>query len=345
MKEKNCNPQKRIEWIDRCRGIAILMVVAGHILDEGLLKQWIYSFHMPLFFFLTGVILNEKGDKYESASAFLRKKVCTLIYPYFTFSFLSLLYRLVFEKALVGRGILYTLTFNGIAVLWFLPALFIAETVCFFICKIKRRWIAVFFCIFCAIITWCFSLFDFQTQPGIYYWAGYLINIWNRGLIGSVFVIFGKGISYSYKKIKNTLSNCSLLWIGIALFVVNGVLFRWNTVDLRNSEIGNPILFYANGMAGSIWISVFCMMILRKCRVLEAWGRNSVIIFATHMNLGLTTAALEMINRFDNEMRIVMMILSIVLIMLLESLLIVVVNQYLGFLIKIPKGRGRRTER
>ena len=49
---------KRINYIDLAKGIAILCVIIGHTFsayDQGnILVQFIYSFHMPLFFILSG---------------------------------------------------------------------------------------------------------------------------------------------------------------------------------------------------------------------------------------------------------------------------------------------------
>lgn len=56
----------RIEWVDILKGIAIICVFIGHTTNDnygnisGLLHMWIYSFHMPLFFFLSGYVFSIK---------------------------------------------------------------------------------------------------------------------------------------------------------------------------------------------------------------------------------------------------------------------------------------------
>ena len=59
----------RESWLDACKGIAIILVVIGHIIDGNMAKgainglAWtiiyneIYLFHMPLFFVLSGMAL------------------------------------------------------------------------------------------------------------------------------------------------------------------------------------------------------------------------------------------------------------------------------------------------
>lgn len=61
--------RERESWLDACKGIAIILVVMGHIIDGNMAKgalsgyAWeiiyniIYLFHMPLFFVLSGVAL------------------------------------------------------------------------------------------------------------------------------------------------------------------------------------------------------------------------------------------------------------------------------------------------
>ena len=59
----------RIVWIDRCKCIAIYFVVYGHLCLD---NKYVYAFHMPLFFLLSGFVLNEK--KYEFKD-FLKSRI------------------------------------------------------------------------------------------------------------------------------------------------------------------------------------------------------------------------------------------------------------------------------
>ena len=48
--------------IDLCKGFAILLMIVGHLLPtHNYLRVWIYSFHMPLFFFLAGMTFKPKA--------------------------------------------------------------------------------------------------------------------------------------------------------------------------------------------------------------------------------------------------------------------------------------------
>lgn len=46
---------KHLNWIDYIKGIGIILVVIGHTTDIGdTWRVWIYTFHMPLFFCISG---------------------------------------------------------------------------------------------------------------------------------------------------------------------------------------------------------------------------------------------------------------------------------------------------
>lgn len=63
---------KRRESIDMAKALAIIFVILGHILPkESVLKQYIYSFHMPMFFILTGIVLKYKEN--EKLLFFIKK--------------------------------------------------------------------------------------------------------------------------------------------------------------------------------------------------------------------------------------------------------------------------------
>ena len=40
----------RLSWLDVLKGIGIILVVIGHIYSNQTIFNWLYSFHMPLFF-------------------------------------------------------------------------------------------------------------------------------------------------------------------------------------------------------------------------------------------------------------------------------------------------------
>ncbi len=85
--------EKRLRALDIAKGIAIILVVIGHavpdatthmgIQSEGLaiLNRLIYSFHMPLFFLISGYFVNTLAENQSRVSA-IWKKFQRLMVPY-----------------------------------------------------------------------------------------------------------------------------------------------------------------------------------------------------------------------------------------------------------------------
>ena len=87
---------KRNPTIDILRGIAIFLVVFGHISHIGWTKTYIWGFHIPIFFFISGMLFNE--NKYNSITNFIKSKFKTLIIPYGIFYLTTFTYWLVIER-------------------------------------------------------------------------------------------------------------------------------------------------------------------------------------------------------------------------------------------------------
>jgi fucose 4-O-acetylase-like acetyltransferase len=98
----------RVEWVDYAKGIGILLVVYGHVL-RGLQNanldispvffycsdNLVYSFHMPLFFFLSGLFIVRSFVKTERIAPFILGKIKVIAYPYFIWSFIQISIQIV----------------------------------------------------------------------------------------------------------------------------------------------------------------------------------------------------------------------------------------------------------
>lgn len=83
----------RYSWVDTSKGIAIILVVIGHVIVGlrgagiatgeawGIVHNAIYSFHMPLFFMMSGFFV-VRSIKSRSEITFLAGKIDTIVYPY-----------------------------------------------------------------------------------------------------------------------------------------------------------------------------------------------------------------------------------------------------------------------
>lgn len=136
------NPQ-RLNWVDSARGCAILLVVFGHawrglfaaglIENTALFRQvdaFIYLFHMPVFFILSGMFVTaiSKPD--------LRTSICRqawrLLYPLLVWTYVFLFARLVAGSAANAPLTLATIRWSPLPPvdhMWFLWALFLIQIV------------------------------------------------------------------------------------------------------------------------------------------------------------------------------------------------------------------------
>ena len=137
---------ERIEYIDIARGIGILLVALAHAdvsLFSPYLHRLIYSFHMPLFFFLSGYFFNPS----ISFWVLVKKRFNTVLKPYFVTILLIYIVSLSFTNmrfATVFGRILKSLYATGYYIdwvqLWFLPSLFVTSLFAFlFYCLILSR--------------------------------------------------------------------------------------------------------------------------------------------------------------------------------------------------------------
>lgn len=77
--------EKRLRALDIAKGIAIILVVIGHavpdatthmgIQSEGLaiLNRLIYSFHMPLFFLISGYFVNTLAENQSACICYMEE--------------------------------------------------------------------------------------------------------------------------------------------------------------------------------------------------------------------------------------------------------------------------------
>lgn len=125
--------EKRIRFIDIARGLGIILVVLGHnhliYHPPSHIYYIIFLFHMPLFFFLSGIVHKNQDDYLLQ----LKKRSKGLLLPYFSTSFLWMLVLIVYSQITgkpfyIGYYIKTTLYSTGVNldwnVLWYLTSLF-----------------------------------------------------------------------------------------------------------------------------------------------------------------------------------------------------------------------------
>lgn len=130
--------KERITELDVARGFALFLTVMGHVLPMwGLWFCWIFSFHMPAFFFLSGMTFHP--EKQGNFGSFVVSRIRKRLVPYFAAvaaGVLICLLRPLYRAALFHADPKEVLTWIFyyaqpreiyMGQVWFLMALFFAE--------------------------------------------------------------------------------------------------------------------------------------------------------------------------------------------------------------------------
>lgn len=330
---------KRIQYLDVAKGISIFLVIIGHLvpMDTGI-GQYIYSFHMPVFFVLSGVLMyyNDSWKKHPIGDV-IKKKMKSLLYPYFMFSSVFIICILVKAGIKIAiRNLISTIIFEGIIVYWFLPALFVSELL-FVICYKKRKSKYAFWLF--GLLTMTFSYFKTKYSDVGNIFISVLFrfgNIMNRAVIGTIFIILG----YYFIKItnevfiikNNNFKRTNFLCLGTTLvaLLINICLYRFNYVDLNNSIIGNPLLFYINAVMGSYTVIMLSLTIFSNVKIFSYFGKNSLIVFATHLNFQIVNIASMIVYRIMHRN---VWLLALIITIIFEFIIVQMINRYFRFLL------------
>lgn len=290
----------RIEWIDTAKLIGIYLVILGHLLppDEtgasSFLTDLIFSFHMPLFFFLSGLV-----EKPRKIKELLIKSVKNLIVPYVCFYLISyfwwfyasfLRHPELFERnvsvavvkpffgMLLGCGFDTNFSTMVNRPLWFLIALFwcrLLNSFTNFNTKIIKPILSCL-CIFISLFLW-------KTDKFLPF---------SIGSACMAFPFYTLGTYFSRKIIQPKKLNKFLVLLVVMLsFVLLLILTKCNgRVDVNCISYGkNPIFFWLTSISGICLICFLCFHLFTLHMFGRFLAQNTISILALHSILnGIT---------------------------------------------------------
>lgn len=130
---------KRLSWLDSLRGFGIILITLGHLGCFELFERYIYSFHVPLFFFISGY-LYRRGT--QPLSQYIKKKTITIFVPFLAWTFMSTMVNVALGYKLQPL-ILKAITYNGQLTwnspLWFLLVLYLVEVLFTLLDRLNER--------------------------------------------------------------------------------------------------------------------------------------------------------------------------------------------------------------
>lgn len=316
--------KERVDWIDVAKGYGIILVIVGHCFNkETIIHNWIFSFHMPLFFLLSGYCF--RIEKYKKLRMLIVDKVNSLIIPYIKFWIIAFLFTVLIPRWRKELSVAQILTdiYTGypsslnLTSTWYLVALFMC--VCIFwtvvklSCFLKKKWIVFVFLGLSGLGGFLVSVvkslvYDSDAVsdsssavstllPGnrlpltldtcmtalIFFAVGYWLKV--NGL---------KYIDIKYKKITCT-----------TMCVVNAVVaLGLNTrVNLHGCTLGNVLYFYIAAFAGSLAVIYFAQLLCASggkpikylVEFFKIYGRNSLLV------LGIQSLGIHLFLLLLNE--------------------------------------------
>ena len=257
-------------WIDYAKAIGIILVVVGHIGEvPDVLIKIIYSFHMPLFFFISGYVYR----RYDLRR--FTKVTQKLLFRYVIYSVVFALSFLLMNGDQISISniahsmlIGYFEAGNPAGTLWFLLTLYMTTIFYIVIDNISYKKIVY-------IISMLFAISGFVI-------CNYDIHLPLRIQTSFVCILFfASGVLFreneNYKKLR----------ILVLAFVTVIVLALLNSrVDLASDKIGKIIYFIVGAMAG-IYVVIEISKQLPKLDILSIIGRNSITIYLFHIYPGM----------------------------------------------------------
>lgn len=354
----------RLDVIDIIKAISILMIVNVHLLSGEFFRIG-STYHVIAFFFIVGLIANlQNKEQNHGCWQFVKNRAKRLLYPYYTLSLCYIVMHMVLNlfrgeeliNVVIIDSLIKTITLRGIGTLWFLPVLFLAEILYF---QTRKR-INSIIPLIAGILTICISSFlyrhDFFSYNEItarVILIIYPVSIFLSSLIAMLFMYIGEFTSkiipnlfidphsFSKKQMLVVLSTC------LVSYVANAYLSNSYSGDLHKLNIENAFVYITCSVLGISFVTTLSILIARyiSClaKLLLFWGKNSLIIMTTHTEYYLNSIAYVLVTGVVGTLHITLenkmiSLLSILIIMLIESGLIVVVNKtVLKYLYKLPE--------
>jgi len=291
--------QDRISWIDRARGIALICVVVGH-LGPSVIGKYITSFHIPLFFFLSGLTFSHE----DSFGVFLRKKAKRLLVPYFCLG-IPLIFAAFVQRYAdgvkdireYGYVVVKFLVQERTYTLWFIACLFVLLLVFYFLTKICKDKLLLLGAVSFTMGIGGVALFHFVPTFRL---------PWNADVCLVAIPFFYLG--YLMKKKKADKSKVFNSWLvfaaGAVAYIISVYLNQRLTgqkLDIAVNTYGNPAISFVSAASG-----ILCAVIFTKkitfLKFDEYLGKNTMVYFAWHQTIAqpLLLALYDRLNLFQS---------------------------------------------
>ena len=275
MAERNIDKQ-RVVWIDYAKGIGIFLVVYGHVIrglkDSNIINEsffnisdkFVYSFHMPLFFILSGMFFTRASNKPFVQN--LNIKLKTLIYPFIIWSLIQTIIEIFLSKYTNHKTPLTDL-FSCLIIpraqFWFLYALFFINLINLILFKISSQnaiYISMGICL-------------------IYYIFNIDLGVFNRTFEFLFYFNIGIFISKIEKEFTLLIKN------KIAFLFVLGAFFTLESFYIIQEVENQSFFLIILSILGFLLISQISLYLANQkiVKIFVDLGKSSIAIYLVHI--------------------------------------------------------------
>lgn len=278
--------KERIGWVDTLRGLGIIAIYVGHFGSHaGPLHSFVYAYHVPLFFFISGFFVKIKSG--ENLFQSIKKLFLHIMVPYIGFlAIAAIVYHLhsgYNVPWMIGQGFFGIRNRLFAGSLWFLPCLFVMAVLYQIILRIvKKKVFALLVAIILFVVSRTILPFNPGTQPS-WFW-----NI-DSALYYIIYYAFGAFIFTYIKDIKykstNRTQKAIIALFALICFAVTAVVFFKGAgyiPSLVNISI-TPIKWLMGIMIVLflIFANIFLAVFLNKVTFLQNLGKSTLILCGT----------------------------------------------------------------
>lgn len=273
---------KRIEFIDWAKFIGLFLVIFAHIPPtRNTLHIIIYSFHMPLFFFLGGIFFRKDGIN-------IGKLAKSLLVPYFSLSVI-LIFINEFVSSIIGQEFQFRrLQQQFIGILlgtsdpdapictigrasWFLVAYFLVRI---------NAWLIMRYKVYTQIIVMILEVYIISILKQFLLWFPFSID---AAVYGSTFYVMGYYSRNFIFNMSNIAAHTRILAIAVCsilayLSPMNGL------VNMYEGNYGSSFfLFCFFGLSGTLLVVALSSMLVRMFSFVSVIVRGATFIICTHL--------------------------------------------------------------
>lgn len=258
---------------DYAKGIAMVLIIIGHAIGMSEFElKLIYSFHVPLFFVISGMLLYYTNTVEKTWVHIIKSWAEHMLIPVIFWEMVLSLFYCFAKKISVLQLFKNSITLNfNLSVLWFIPCLLLAEIIWIIIIKAWKKEMSIY--AICIIIICSAVVAELVTNL-----------FFRRVLIATVFVIFGYGIEQSRVRKKSAYNYSISIMTNITLVIIWSATTLLNLrVDLSAGVLGNIFLYYIHSLAGCLIVIIICEWLPERLPVVGWIGRHTMGFLVTHV--------------------------------------------------------------